>query len=107
MRELHRGDYTQGELAFIFECIDETITRHVNKECHHNQIENAGSTTPNRDYSDEELLQSFRQVYDLQPYKQMSQGVYDEHKKEEHPGATTIHRAFGSWPEARRLAHNE
>jgi len=107
MRELYRGNYVQSELAFLFECTDETVVRHVNKECHHNQIDNAGVLTPGIEYSDKELLQSFRQVYDLQPYAEMSQKVYDEHKKDKHPSATTIHRRFGSWPEARRKAHNE
>jgi len=108
MRELYRGDYTHSELAFMFECKDSTVARHVNKECHHNNVDSTGYTidNPKKEYSDSELLNAFRRVYDRQPYERMSQSSYDEHRKDSQPAATTIHNRFGSWPEARRLAHN-
>ncbi len=105
MRELYRGDYTHSELAFMFECKDETVARHVNRECPHNDIDDTGPIGAKQRYTDDQLLQAFRLVYDRQPYQEMSQTVYEKHRPDHFPNATTIHRRFDSWGEVRQLAH--
>lgn len=107
LRELYRGDYTFSELAFMFECTEETVGRHVNRECHHNTLQQEGTLEPGQKYSNSELLIAFRIVYDKQPYDRMTVATYDKHKPNKFPAARTIHRRFGSWPKVRELAHGE
>jgi len=108
MRELYRGDYTHGELAFMFECKEGTVAKHVNTECPHNEGTNGATIgNPKRKWSDEELLVAYRRVYDRQPLPNMSRDTYHQYKHKEEPGATTIYERFGSWYEARKLAHDK
>jgi len=106
MRELYQGDYTHSELAFLFECKDETVANHVNKECNHGPNSLHENVEALQRYTKQDLLTAFRLVYEEQPYDTMSQVVYEDHRPERFPAQITIQRRFGSWPEARRLAHN-
>jgi hypothetical protein len=108
MRALDRdGDYTRSEIAFLFETGADTVARHVDRECHHNRLlpGDGEPDTPRNDYTDGELIDAFRQVYDRQPYQRMSQATYDRERPDDFPAATTIHNRFGGWPEARAKAH--
>jgi len=105
MRALCNGDYTHSELAFLFECTENTVSRHVKKDCHHDRLAKAKSNDPMETYTDEQLLRAYRVVYEKQPYEDMSAKVYDEYKPDEFPSRSTIHNRFGSWIQAREAAH--
>ena len=72
--------------------------RKMNKKCHTNG--------PYKEYSDEQLLEAFKEVKSRVPWKLMSEQTYDEFKTETEPCFQTIKGRFGSWTEARRLALN-
>lgn len=107
MRILHNGEYSVSELAFIFESREPTVRRHLDGECPHDTLPRNGSVEPKQEYSDRQLLTAFRVVYQKQPYQEMSSKTYDKYRPEDWPCAETIHDRFGSWIEARRLAHGE
>jgi hypothetical protein len=110
IRALDRDDdYTRSEIAFLLESGVDTVARHADRECHHNRLlpDDGEQTTQWCDYSDGELLDAFRVVYDRQPYQRMSKAVYEEYRPDDYPAAGTILKRFGSWPEAREAAHGE
>ena len=108
IRALDRDDdYTRTEIAFLLESGIETVARHADRECHHNRLlpDDGERATPQCDYTDGELLDAFRVVYDRQPYQRMSQSVYDEYRPDDFPAAGTILTRFNGWPKARKAAH--
>jgi hypothetical protein len=99
MRQLDRDDeYTRSEIAFMFETKVETVARHADRECPH--VTDA-RTDPQKEYTETDLVTAYRAVCEDQPYQQMSQQVYDEHRPDDYPSASTIRERFGSWPAAR------
>jgi len=108
MQALSHGDYTQSELTFLFECKEGTVARHVNQECqhsHNSRFENPSK--PYEDYTDDELLAAYRRVYRRQGREKIGNHVYDKHRRSSEPASSTIIDRFGTWPEARRLAHKD
>jgi len=105
MRELYRGEYSINEVSILFQRKKDTIQNHIDKKCVHELDAHNKPSDPYQEYTVEELLQAFRNVYEKQPYEYMSQKVYDDYRDSTHPCAATICRRFESWPEARRLAH--
>jgi len=99
IRQLDRGDYTRSEIAFMFEIQVPTVTQHADRECHHQRLSEERSVDK---YSKADLRTAFRVVYDTQPYKQMSQQVYQKHRPEDYPSYATIAEAFGGWINARK-----
>lgn len=104
MRALDRDDeYTRSEIAFMFESKSRTVARHCDRECHHQIVDDDGEESI-RKWTDGQLLNAFRIVYDRQPYEQMSQRVYEEERPDDFPSKGTICRVFGSWTQAREQA---
>jgi len=102
MRELYKGEYTQSELAFLFECGERTVCRHLNDNCDHDiHSDNLDSI---QTYTDTQLLSAYRIVHEKQPYQKMSSRVYMEYKPDDFPARSTIQDRFGSWLEAREVA---
>jgi len=108
MRALKCDGYTHSQIAFMFEAREGTVGRHVRHECEHNtkRVKESASEG-HKEYTDTELLTAYREVYEKQPYQRMSQACYDNYRDDRHPSASTIHRRFGSWPNARALVWGE
>jgi hypothetical protein len=107
-RALKCDGYTHSEIAFMFETREGTVGRHVRHECDHDTktvLEKAAQC--NKDWTDKELLTSYREVYQKQPYTKMSLPVYREYRSDEHPAGNTIKRRFGGWPNARKRVWGE
>jgi len=105
MRELYKGEYAQSELAFLFECTDQTIIEHVNEDCQHDRLTEPDDLDSIQTYTDTQLLSAYRIVHEKQPYRKMSSRVYREYKPDDFPARSTIQDRFGSWLEAREVAH--
>lgn len=88
---LSNEGYTDGELALMFECKDETVARHRNAECQHHEPEG---------YSDSELLDAYRRVKELCPHERMSRSDYERYRPQSYPTVSTITARFG-WRDLR------
>lgn len=100
IRALDRDDdYTRSEIAFMFELQVRTVAHHADRECHHQQLRSDGPTI-HREYHDSALLDAVRQVFDRQPYDELTTTVYDATRPDDFPTAMTIVRRFGSWQAA-------
>jgi len=103
LRQLDRDDdYSRPELAFMFECKDETVRRHVERDCHHSGPVSGMA----RVYSKSDLRVAYRDVREAAPYRQISAPVYDEYRPDNYPCADTLIRRFGSWTEAREAVED-
>ncbi|AFH22635.1 hypothetical protein OSG_eHP31_00115 [environmental Halophage eHP-31] len=101
IRQLDRdGDYSRPELAFLFECKDETIRRHAERDCQHSGPVGGMAQT----YSDSDLKVAFRDVRERAPYRQLSADAYEDYRPDDYPHQRTLVDRFGSWTEAREAA---
>lgn len=103
-RALKCDGYTHGEIAFMFECTDSTVGKHVRHECtHETKRPKETAREGHCKYTTAEMAQAYREVYQRQPYERMSQSAYDTHRDDSHPAACSIQKRFGSWPKARKI----
>lgn len=104
MRALDRsGDYSRSEIAFMFEVQVQTVTRHVDRNCQHNDLEREGRGST-REHTPAQMLTAFRLVYDQQPFERLTSGGYESGRPDDWPAASTMIREFGSWDAVRAAA---
>jgi len=103
MRLLYNdGDYTQSVLSLMFECKDETVARHVNRECNHEK--EAPPSIFHHKYSRQECVDAYNEVHRRCEFARMSQTEYERLRDDDHPAKDTLITRFGSWTDARREA---